>query len=130
MIKIDTLDALNDSELREVINHSQTLLKKRDEERKAKALADARALRAKAESDARAVLESAGLSLKSLAGKGKKKATKAPLYKGGRTYQHPTDKALVWKANGQKPNWLRELEAQGGKAVEISGSAISLASSR
>ncbi|HEY1580473.1 MAG TPA: H-NS family nucleoid-associated regulatory protein [Terracidiphilus sp.] len=119
MIKIDTLDALNDNELREVSNAAETLLKKRDEERKAKALADARALRAKAESDARAVLESAGLSLKSLGGKDKKKAAKALLYKGGRVYQHPTDKALVWKANGQKPNWLRELEARGGKAVEV-----------
>jgi hypothetical protein len=97
------------------------LLKKRDEERKAKALADVRALRAKAESDARALLESVGLSLKSLSGKSKKKGGQGPLYKGGRLYQHPENKALVWKANGQKPNWLRELEARGGKAVEVEG---------
>src|SRR5947207_2122043 len=107
MIKPDTLDALSDEELRTVIAQSQGLLRKRDEERKAKALSDARAL-----------LESVGLSLKNLGGKGKKKGGQA-LYKGGRVYQHPTDKALVWKANGQKPNWLRELEAQGGKAVEV-----------
>jgi hypothetical protein len=113
------LDALSDDELRAVIHQSETLLKKRDEERKAKALTDARALRAKAENDARALLESAGLSLKSLGGKGRKKAAKAPLYKGGRVYQHPTDKALIWKANGQKPNWLRELEGRGGKAVQV-----------
>jgi hypothetical protein len=80
MIKLDTLDALNDNELREVINAAETLLKKRDEERKAKALADARALRAKAQNEARALLESVGLSLKSLGGKGKKKAAKALLY--------------------------------------------------
>lgn len=121
MIKPDSLDALNDNELREVINHSQTLLKKRDEERKAKALSDARTLQAKAQNEARALLESVGLSLKSLGGKGKKKAGQGPLYKGGRVYQHPTDKALVWKANGQKPNWLRELETKGGKAVEVGG---------
>jgi hypothetical protein len=108
MIKPDSLDALNDEELRGVIVHSQELLKKRDGERKAKALNDARAL-----------LQSVGLSLKDISGKPKKKAGKGPLYKGGRVYQHPTDKTLVWKANGQKPNWLRELEAQGGKAVEI-----------
>jgi hypothetical protein len=120
MIRVDSLDALNDNELREIINHSQTLLKKRDEERKVKAIADVRALRAKAESDARVLLESVGLSLKSLTGKPKKKNGQGPLYKGGRLYQHPENKALVWKANGQKPNWLRELEAGGGKAVEIS----------
>src|SRR5262249_49537969 len=97
-------------ELREIVKHSETLLRKRDEERKAKALADVRALRAKAESDARALLESVGLSLKSVTGKNKRKGGQAPLYKGGRLYQHPDNKALVWKANGQKPNWLRELE--------------------
>ena len=118
MIKVDSLDALNDNELREVINHSETLLKKRDEERKAKAIADVRALRAKAENDARTLLESVGLSLKSVAGKGKKKGGQAALYKGGRLYQHPENKTLVWKANGQKPNWLRELEAMGGQALE------------
>ena len=123
MIDRNTLDGLSDSELREVINASQTLLRKRDEERKAKALSDVRMLQAKAQSEARALLESVGLSLKDMNGKGKK-AAKALLYKGGRVYQHPTDKALVWKANGQKPNWLRELEAQGGKAVETEVNAV------
>jgi hypothetical protein len=28
-------------------------------------------------------------------------------------------KNLIWKANGQKPNWLRELEQRGRKAVEV-----------
>jgi hypothetical protein len=103
------LDGLNDEELRGIIGESQRLLKKRDEERKAKALSDARTL-----------LASVGLSLKSLGGgKGKKKAGEGPLYKGGHLYQHPTNKALVWNAKGQKPNWLRELEGQGGKAVEV-----------
>lgn len=101
MIKPDSLDALNDNELREIINHSETLLKKRDEERKAKAIADVRALRAKTENDARTLLESVGLSLKSLSGKAKKKGGQPALYKGGRLYQHPENKALVWKANGR-----------------------------
>jgi hypothetical protein len=48
-----------------------------------------------------------------------KKSAKAPLYKSGRSYRHPTDETLVWKANGQKPGWLRELEKEGGRAVEI-----------
>jgi hypothetical protein len=108
MIKLDTLDALNDEELRGVIAHSHGLLKKRDEERKAKAL-----------SDARAILASVGLSLKDINGAGKKKPVKGSLYKGGQLYQHPTDKTLVWNAKGQKPNWLRELEGQGGKALEL-----------
>lgn len=108
MTKLDTLDALNDEELRGVIHESQALLKRRDEERKAKALSDARTL-----------LASVGLSLKHLNGKGKKKPGAAPPYKGGALYQHPTNKALVWNAKGQKPNWLRELEGQGGKAVAI-----------
>jgi DNA-binding protein H-NS len=120
MIRLDSLDALNDNDLREIIGHSETVLKQRDEERKARAIADVRALRAKAENDARTLLESVGLSLKSLTGKSKRKAGQV-LYKGGRLYQHPDNKGLVWKANGQKPNWLRELEGSGGKAVEVEG---------
>ena len=112
MIKPDMLDALNDEELKGVIKLSEELLKKRDADRKAKALSDARAL-----------LASAGLSLKDIGAKPKKKARAGPVYKGGRVYQHPSDKTLVWKANGQKPNWLRELEAQGGRAMEVQGAA-------
>jgi hypothetical protein len=121
MINPGMLDGLNDEQLRGVITESQRLLKKRDEERKAKALSDARTLQAKAQSDARALLESVGLSLKDMNGKSKKKTGHAPLYKGGQLYHHPTNKALVWNAKGQKPNWLRELEGQGGKAVEMQG---------
>jgi hypothetical protein len=107
-MKLDTLDALKDEELQAVIEQAQGLLNQRDEERKAKALNEARAL-----------LASVGLSLKDINGKGKGKAGKAESYHGGRQYQHPTNKALVWNAKGQKPNWLRELEASGGKAVEV-----------
>jgi H-NS histone family len=106
MVKPDMLDALSDDELKNVIKLSEELLKKRDAERKAKALTDARTL-----------LASVGLSLKDIGGKAQRKG--APLYKGGRLYQHPENKALIWKANGQKPNWLRELEGRGGKAVAM-----------
>ena len=108
MITADMLGALKDDELHWVINHSQELLKKRDADRKAKALADARA-----------ILQSAGLSLKDINGKGKTKPNGGHLYKSGHLYQHPTDKTLVWKANGQKPNWLRDLETHEGHAIEV-----------
>jgi DNA-binding protein H-NS len=112
-VKLDTLDALKDDELEAVIERAQGLLQKRDEERKAKALADAAA-----------TLAAVGLTLKDLFnGKGRK-ATNSHTYHDGHRYQHPTDKTLIWKGHGQKPNWLRELEAQGGKAVEIGTAAI------
>ena len=112
MIRPDSLDTLNDEELREVIQQSQTLLKKRDGERKTKALSDARAL-----------LQSVGLSLSDL-GRAKGKAGGKSLYKAGCVYQHPTDNTLVWKANGQKPKWLRELEEKGGRAVAALADAL------
>jgi DNA-binding protein H-NS len=105
----DLLEKLADDELRGVIDRSNELLKQRDDARKAKALSEARAL-----------LESVGLSLKDVAaGKQKNGSGKGLVYHGGHSYQHPTDKAKIWKGTGQKPNWLRELEAQGGKAVEL-----------
>jgi hypothetical protein len=107
MIKPDMLDAFSDEELGEVKVLADTLLKHRDEERKAKALAEARA-----------TLAAAGLSLKDLS-RAKIKPAKGPSYKGGHTYQHPVNKSLVWNAKGQKPKWLRQLEASGGMAVEV-----------
>lgn len=109
MISLSMLGALQDAELRVVIEQSQGLLKQRDEERKAKAL-----------NDARAVLAAAGLTLKDLNGKGKSKVSKGPVYHGGQTYQHPADKTLTWNAKGKKPGWLVELESQGKAAVEVS----------
>jgi hypothetical protein len=104
-MKTEMLDTLNDDELRAVIARSQELLKLHDRERKERALAEARTL-----------LSSVGLSLKAVAGKG---ARHSIPYKGGRHYRHPVKPELVWNAKGQKPNWLRELEREGGKAVEI-----------
>lgn len=106
-MKIDTLDALKDEELQAVIARSDELLKQRDRERKDKAM-----------EDARAILASAGLSLKDIA-KPQKNGSKGPVYHAGRQYQHPANKTLIWNARGQKPTWLRELEAQNGKAVEL-----------
>jgi len=106
---LDSLEKLGDDELQAVIDRSNELLKERDRQRKDKAL-----------EQARAILTGAGLSLRDVAA-GKKNSNGKPVpYHGGRQYQHPTNKALVWNAKGQKPNWLRELEAQGGKALEVS----------
>lgn len=115
-MKPDIVVNMDDSELRELRAQADELLKAHDEERKAKALAEARALRAKTEHDVRALLASVGLSFKDLTAKRTKRKA---AYKSGHLYQHPTNGALVWKAKGQKPKWLRELEAEGGKVVEI-----------
>lgn len=108
MIKLDTLNELQDDELRIAIEYAQGLLKQRDEDRKAKALNDARAL-----------LASVGLSLKDLNGKSKSKTGKAPAYHSGHTYQHPANKTLTWNGKGKKPNWLMTLETEGKQAVEL-----------
>ena len=106
-MKTDMLDTFNDEELREVKVLADRLLKQRDDDRKDKAL-----------EEARTTLAAVGLSLKDLV-KAKTKPGKGPSYKGGHAYQHPANKALVWNAKGQKPKWLRELEAEGEKAVEL-----------
>ena len=107
-MKLDMLDGLEDADLRAVSARCEELLDQHDRERKEKAMNEARAL-----------LASVGLSLKDLNGKGSVKSAKGALYKGGHRYQHPDNKSLVWNARGQKPHWLRELEAQGGKTVEL-----------
>jgi DNA-binding protein H-NS len=103
---VELLDKLDDEGLQGVIDRSNELLKERDRQRKEKAL-----------EQARAILSGVGLSLKDVA-TGKKNGNKGPVYHSGRQYQHPANKALTWNAKGQKPTWLRELETQGGKAVE------------
>jgi len=113
----ETLEKLDDDELRAIGERVEELLKLRDEERKAKALADAKALKAKALADARAVLATAGLSLKDMGAK-KPRPAKAPVYQAGREYRHPVNASLTWNGKGQKPGWLRELEKGGARAVE------------
>jgi hypothetical protein len=109
-VKLDMLDGLGDDDLRAVAARCEELLAQHDKERKDKAL-----------EQARAILSGVGLSLKDVAaGKSHKNgAMKGAVYHGGRQYQHPTNKALTWNAKGQKPTWLRELEASGGKAQEV-----------
>lgn len=106
---LESLAGLTDEELQEAIARSQELLKTRDRERKEHALAEARTL-----------LSSVGLSLKSVAGKTTRRAV---VYRGGHLYRHPAKPELVWNAKGQKPNWLRELEKHGGRAVEVTEAA-------
>jgi H-NS histone family len=103
---LDSLETLNDEQLQSVIDRAGDLQKQHDRERKEKALADARL-----------ILAGAGLSLKDVAMKGtRSKSAKAPVYRSGHTYQHPTKPELVWNAKGQKPRWLRELEKEGREA--------------
>jgi DNA-binding protein H-NS len=103
-MKLDTLDALNDDDLRAVIGRAEALLKQHDTERKDKAL-----------EQARAILESVGLSLKDVAGKPQRRSVqaKSAAYHTGRTYQHPTNNALTWNGKGKRPAWISALEAEG-----------------
>jgi hypothetical protein len=66
MFRMDLLDALSDSELDQVEAYSQTLKKRRDEERKAKAM-----------DEARAILAAAGINLEELNGRKKGRPAKA-----------------------------------------------------
>jgi DNA-binding protein H-NS len=107
-MNMDSLEKLADDDLRAVIARADTLLKQHDTERKEKAMAEARA-----------TLAAVGLTLKDLNGKPKAKAGKGPVYHVGRTYQHPTNKALTWPGKGKKPGWLMALEAEGKTALEV-----------
>jgi DNA-binding protein H-NS len=111
-LKADMLDAFADVDLRAVIARAEELLKQHDNERKDKAMAEARA-----------TLAAVGLSLKDLSGRGHKSA-KGHVYRGGQVYRHPTNKALTWAGKGKKPGWLVTLEAEGGKAVEAANDNI------
>jgi DNA-binding protein H-NS len=72
--------------------------------------------------DTKALLAQAGLSLKDMGAK-KPRSGKAPAYHVGRQYRHPANKELTWNGKGQKPGWLRELEGEGEKAVEVTPEA-------
>ncbi len=106
-MKLDSLENLKDDELQAVIGRAGELLKEHDRQRKDKALADAGA-----------ILAAAGLSLKDVGRKGQRKAGNSA-YRGGHRYQHPANPALVWNAKGKKPQWLRALEGDGKKAIEV-----------
>jgi len=106
MIRANMLDEFSDEDVQEVRVLCDKVLKARDADRKDKAL-----------EQARATLAAAGLSLRDLA-RAKAKPNRGLSYRGGHVYQHPTNKTLTWNARGQKPTWLRELEASGGKAIE------------
>lgn len=107
-MKFEMLDTMTDGDLRTVIDRAGELLKSRDRQRKDQAL-----------EDARAILAAAGLSLKELAGKSPSGTRAKPAYRGGYRYQHPAKPELIWNAKGQKPNWLRQLEKSGQRAVEL-----------
>jgi hypothetical protein len=94
-MKLDTLDALNDEELRALTSRANELLRAHDDERKAKAISDAKALKARMLADTKALLAQAGLSLKDMGAK-KPRSGKAPAYHVGRQYRHPANKELTW----------------------------------
>lgn len=104
---LELLETLKDDELQAVIGRATELLKQHERERKAKAL-----------DDARAILASAGLSLRDVATKAGT-AAREKTYRRGHRYQHPAKRDLIWTAKGQKPNWLRQLEAEGGRPIEV-----------
>jgi DNA-binding protein H-NS len=104
----DMLQKLDDAALQAVIAQAEGLLKQRDEERKAKAL-----------EQARAILEEAGLKLKDVATGKPHKNGKGQVYHGGHRYQHPDDESLTWGGKGKKPRWLLILESAGRRAVEL-----------
>jgi DNA-binding protein H-NS len=102
------LETHEDDELRGVITRSDEILKTRDKERKEQAV-----------EQARAILQIAGLTFQDAVAKAKNGKAKPPVYRGGFRYQHPSKPELVWLGKGQKPNWLRTLEREGGRAVEL-----------
>jgi DNA-binding protein H-NS len=106
-VKLDSLEGLNDDDLRAVSARCEALLKQHDTERKENALCEARA-----------TLAAVGLTLKDLRGKNKNKA-KAPTYHTGHQYQHPVNTSQVWNGKGKKPGWLTSLESEGKAAVEV-----------
>jgi DNA-binding protein H-NS len=104
-----SLDEVPDDGLHTIETRCQELQVLHDKERKDKAL-----------EQARTILTAAGLSLQDVAaGKMHKNGGKAPSYRSGMQYQHPNNKALVWNARGQKPHWLRDLESEGRKPMEL-----------
>jgi hypothetical protein len=110
-MKLESLDTLKDDDLCAIIGRAEELLTQHDRERKEKALLDARS-----------ILEAAGLNLRDVASRPKNgKTGKGPIYRGGHQYQHPSKKELIWAAKGQKPGWLRQLEKEGSRAVELPG---------
>jgi hypothetical protein len=74
MIKLDLLDALSDKELDEVEAYSQALKARRNEDRRTKAM-----------DEAKAILAAAGINLKDLSGRTKTKARSDVRGKGRRT---------------------------------------------
>jgi hypothetical protein len=105
--KPDMIEGFNDDEIRSNQSVGRCRLKT------ARRCAEAEAIE-----QARERLAQAGLTSADVA-RVRMKAAEGLSYKGGHTYQHPADKALVWNAKGQKPKWLRELEVSGGTAVEM-----------
>jgi hypothetical protein len=73
MIKLDLLDALSDNELDQIEAYSQALKQRRDEERKSKAM-----------EQAKAILAAAGIDMELLHARGKGRTAKSGKKRGKR----------------------------------------------
>ena len=107
MIKEDMLDAYSDEDVQEVRVLCDKVLKSRDDNRKSKAM-----------EQARATLAAAGLTLNDLT-RTKVRVPQRPKHNAGSSYQHPTNNALIGNGKGQRPKWLRELENNHVSPLEI-----------
>ncbi len=108
MISKATLNELQDDGLRSTKVLIDEILRERDEDRKSKAIIQAKA-----------TLAAVGLSFDDLKGRGRGKSAKGPVYQSGQAYQHPADKALVWNGKGKKPGWLLNLEGEGKTPLAV-----------
>ena len=103
----ETLESLTYDQLKAVVARSYDLLTTRDRQRKDKAIEDARAL-----------LASAGLTLRDLGKKVSKPATGFKP-KAGHTYQHPDNPALTCLGTGNKPKWWHDALKAGKEPIDL-----------
>lgn len=99
----DQLKALDDNQLRAVIDQAGTLLKEREADRKQKAI-----------EEAKAKLAAVGLTfrdvVKTKTDKGKARAPLPP----GQSYVNPSDSSQTYTTGrGRPPKWFAELQAKG-----------------
>ncbi len=95
-------------QLETLIEDAQALLAIRIRERKADAMAQARA-----------ILEGAGVSPRELARAKMERKASLQLTQG-RTYSNPEKPSETWTAGkGRRPKWMAALEARGGRPTEV-----------
>src|SRR5687767_7526294 len=108
-MKVETLNSLDEKELRELIAHAQMRLQNLETERREKAIAQIREL-------------AVASGLKVQIGGEKKNRTGStadkskPSHKAGLRFTHPEDSSKTYTVGrGRKPKWVQELEEKGVK---------------